>query len=198
MNADRIPADADAALMARLAAGDDLALNELMQHWQTPLVAFILRYVGSEAEALDLAQETFVRIYQSRERYQPTAKFSTWLFTIASNLSRNMLRWRQRHPTVSAIATDRSGESHDLLEESTSPERSPADNAEHNDLASAVREHILALPHDLKTAVLLFEYEDLSYEEIAGVLGCTPKAVETRLYRARKSLGESLARWQIR
>ena len=77
------------------------------------------------------------------------------------------------------------------------PGDTPADNAERSDLANAVREHIQKLPHDLKTVVLLFEYQDLSYEEIAAILGCTPKAVETRLYRARRMLGESLARWKI-
>jgi len=183
--------------MLQLKAGDDLALNELILRWQTPLVAFIYRYIGSEADSLDLAQETFVRVYQSRMSYKPSAKFSTWLFTIASNLCRNAIRWRDRHPTVAATTTDRAGEPYDLLETTASGERSPADNAAHNDLACAVREHVQALPHDLKTAVLLFEYEDLSHQEIAAVLGCSVKAVETRLHRARKLLHDSLTRWKI-
>ena len=180
--------------MHRLKAGDDLALNELMGRWQTPLVAFIVRYTGNPSDALDLAQETFVRVYESRARYQPSAKFSTWLFTIATNLCRNHARWRERHPTVSL---HRSGEEDDCSLESTipAPGDTPADTAERNDLASAVREHIQALPHDLKTVVLLFEYQELGYEEIAAALGCTAKAVETRLYRARQLLRASLSRW---
>jgi RNA polymerase sigma factor (sigma-70 family) len=89
-------ADPDAELMLRLKNGEDWILNELMTRWQQPLVAFIYRYIGRETEALDLAQETFVRVYATRHRYAVRGKFSTWLFTIAANLCRNYLRWRQR------------------------------------------------------------------------------------------------------
>lgn len=185
-----------AELMLRLRDGDDLALNELMQRWQKPLAAFIHRYVGNADDALDLAQETFVRVYQSRARYQPSAKFSTWLFTIASNLCRNHARWRSRHPAVSLHTPADGNGDHTFEQTLPSQDPSPADNAERDDLACAVREHVQALPHDLKTAVLLFEYDERSHDEIAAVLGCTPKAVETRLYRARKLLRDSLARWR--
>src|SRR5438132_1428009 len=96
--------DADIALMLRLAAGEDLALNELMMRWQQPLVSFIYRYVGNQTDALDLAQETFVRIFESRHRYRHYGKFSTWLFAIAANLCRNHFRWRERHPTIALDA----------------------------------------------------------------------------------------------
>ena len=182
--------------MLRLRGGDDLALNELMARWQKPLVSFILRYAGNEQDALDLAQETFVRIFESRARYEPRSKFSTWLFTIATNLCRNQARWRERHPTVTLHAT---GEDADSGLETTLPsgEGPPADNAEREDLASAVRAAIQDLPHDLKTTILLFEYQDLGYEEIGAALKCSPKAVEARLYRARKILKEALSRWEI-
>ncbi|MEA3208837.1 MAG: hypothetical protein QOE70_1894 [Chthoniobacter sp.] len=188
--------DADIQTMLRLKGGDDLALNDLMSRWRQPLVGFILRYTGNEPDALDLAQETFVRVFEHRGSYEPRGKFSTWLFTIATNLSRNQARWRERHPTVTLHS---SGDSDDPRLEDTlpAPGDNPAASAERRDLANAVREHIQELPHDLKTVVLLFEYQDLGYEEIAATLGCTPKAVETRLYRARRSLRESLSRWQI-
>lgn len=182
--------------MLRLKADNDLALNELIQRWQKPLVTFILRYTGNQSDALDLAQETFVRVYESRHRYEPGRRFSTWLFTIASNLCRNHARWRERHPTIS-LDEPRGEEGNSLLNSLPEPGRSPADNAEHDDLASAVRQHVQQLPHDLKTAVLLFEYHELSHEEIAHVLGCSSKAVETRLYRARQQLRKSLERWNI-
>jgi len=88
-------ADPDAELMLRLKSGEDSILNELMTRWQQPLVAFIYRYIRHETDALDLAQETFVRVYETRHRYTVQAKFSTWLFSIAANLCRNYLRWRQ-------------------------------------------------------------------------------------------------------
>ena len=192
-----IPGDmqeADRDAMLRLKDGDDLAFNELMTRWQLPLVSFIQRYVGNEAEALDLAQETFVRIYESRQRYKPKAKFSTWMFTIASNLCRNFFRWQKRHPAVSLDAPVSNGRT--VLEGVGSSAASPSDTAERDELAAAVREQIHALPHDLKTAVLLFEYEDLSHQEIASVFGCSAKAVETRLHRARKILRQKLAAWR--
>lgn len=195
MNTDD-PAQEDVKCMLRLKSGEDTALNELMTRWQKPLVSFILRYAGNEQDALDLAQETFVRVFESRARYEPRSRFSTWLFTIATNLCRNQARWRERHPTVTLHAT---GEDEDSGLESTLPATgdTPADSAEREDLASAVREAIQTLPHDLKTAVLLFEYQEQGYEEIAATLQCSPKAVETRLYRARKILREALARWKI-
>ena len=188
--------DPDIAAMLRLKGGDDLALNELMSRWQKPITGFILRYAGSEADALDLAQETFLRVFEHRESYEPRGKFSTWLFTIAANLCRNHARWRARHPTVPLHG---SGDDDDpSLENSVpAPGDTPADRAVRDDLARAVRTHVQQLPHDLRTVVLLFEYQELGYEEIAATLGCTPKAVETRLYRARKILRAALARWKI-
>ncbi len=191
---DSPPNDTD--LMLRLQEGDDLALNALMTRWQQPLVHFIYRYIGDETEALDLAQETFVRVFESRHRYKPSAKFSTWLFTIASNLCRNFFRWQKRHPTVPLATPGEDGASD--RRETADPGDTPADTAERSDLANAVREHVQALPHDLKSAILLFEYEDLSHQEIADVLGCSVKAVETRLYRARNILRKKLAPAAIR
>ena len=189
----------DTQLMIRLQNGQETALNELMALWQTPLFRFICRYVGDRDEALDLAQETFVRVYQNRQSYRPSARFSSWLFTIASNLCRNHLRWGRRHPTVSLAREDDAGDGPaDATDTLPSPNRGPSDCAERNDTARWVKESIQSLPHDLKTVVLLFEYEELSYEEIAGVLQCSPKAVETRLYRARKILREKLERLAVR
>src|SRR4029077_6971878 len=84
--------DPDAELMLRLKDGEDLMLNELMTRWQQPLVAFIYRSIGHQSDALDLAQETFVRVYQARSRYTARAKFASWLFAIAANLCRNYMR----------------------------------------------------------------------------------------------------------
>lgn len=193
-------ADPDVALMTRLQNGDDSALNSLMSRWQNPLLNFLYRYTGSYDDALDLAQETFLRVYEHRQRFEPRGRFSSWLFTIASNLTRNLARWRSRHPTVSIHAPPpgEDEESDDVLEDLPSGERTPADNAEREDLAGAVREHIQQLPHDLRSAVLLFEYQELSHAEIAQTLGCTPKAIETRLYRARELLRKALAPWRSR
>lgn len=186
--------EADAAAMMRLREGDDLALNELMARWQQPLANYLARFCGNEATALDLAQETFVRVYEARARYDTRGKFATWLYTIAGNLARNAHRWQQRHPTVSLDAP--TGENGDTLATHL-PDAAPAPdaNAEASERATAVRDAIAELPEDQRTIVLLSEYEDRSHADIAAVLDCTPKAVETRLYRARHALREKLSRW---
>ena len=178
--------------MVRLREGDDLALNELMERWQKPLHAFILRYVGNHRDSIELAAETFVRVYQHRSRFNFKSKFSTWLLTIATNLCRHHARWRKRHPTISlddAASSDEVSGEHLFI----SAEEIPSVRASRTELAKLVREEIQKLPHDLKTVVLLFAYDDLSYAEIGVILGCTPKAVETRLYRVRKLLAKRLA-----
>jgi RNA polymerase sigma-70 factor, ECF subfamily len=182
----------DLECMVRLREGDDLALNELMERWQKPLHSFILRYVGNHRDSIELAAETFVRVYQHRSRFNFKSKFSTWLLTIATNLCRHHARWRQRHPTISlddAASSDEVSDEHLFI----SAEEIPSALASRAELAKLVREEIQKLPHDLKTAVLLFAYDELSYAEIGEILRCTPKAVETRLYRVRKLLAKSLA-----
>jgi len=184
--------DPDFACMLRLKEGDDLALNELMERWQKPLHSFILRYVGNHRDSIELAEETFVRVYQHRGRFNFKSKFSTWLLTIAANLCRHHARWRKRHPTISL---DDAASIDEVSEESlfVSAEEIPSALASRTELARLVKEEIEKLPHDLKTAVLLSAYDGLSYAEIGVILGCTPKAVETRLYRVRKLLAKSLA-----
>jgi RNA polymerase sigma-70 factor (ECF subfamily) len=181
-------AESDEEIMARLQGGDDVALNTLMERWQTPVQRYLFRYTQNEATAHDLAQDTFVRIYQHRHRYKTGARFKTWLFIIATNLCRNQARWQRRHPAESLDDVD-TGESTVAEQDSDSP----ADALRNREKIAAVRGAIDSLPHDLRVATLLFEYEDLSHAEIAEVLDCSPKAVETRLYRARLTLKARLA-----
>ena len=102
MSMERTEADAhDQADMERLAAGHDAALNDLMERYATPIFHFLCRMVGNEDDASDLAQETFVRIFKSRDSFRRGEKFSTWAYTIAANLARNHFRWRSRHPNIS-------------------------------------------------------------------------------------------------
>lgn len=176
----------DAEAMARLAAGEDLALNELMQRWQERIVAFLMRMTGNQATAYDLTQETFVRLYQSCARYQPSASFSSYLFCIAANLSRNHHRWSKRHRTESLQALDQKEltiKSEDLQ---------PDESLSKSELDQAVQHAVQSLPTDLRETLVLFTYHDLGYHEIATIVGSSPKAVEMRLYRARQSLKESL------
>lgn len=184
----------DAVLMEELQEGRDGALSELIARWQQPLMAFTYRYTQNQVDSADIVQETFVRVYQSRDRYRPRARFSTWLFTIAANLCRNRARWRKRHPTVSLDLPGPEGEGTGNDGEWMKDERaeSPGQGLLDDERVQAVKAAINELPHDLKTAMLLFQYEEMSYQEIAEVVGCSPKAVETRLYRGRQQLKKRL------
>ena len=189
-------ADPDAELMLRLKNGEDSILNELMTRWQQPLVAFIYRYIHHETDALDLAQETFVRVYETRRRYKVQAKFSTWLFAIAANLCRNHLRWRQRRRESLPETSDT--QDAEFAECIQSLDDSPDQTAIRSESISLIKVAIDKLPHDLKTVILLYEYQSLSYGEISSVLGCSVKAVEMKLYRARHLLRERLLRHDLR
>jgi len=181
--------DTDIALMLRLAGGEDLALNDLISRWRDRLAAFLLRMVGDHATAMDLTQETFVRLYTSRKTYKPTAAFSTYLFHIAANLARTQARWRKRHPTVPM--EDESGE---IRHEAVDSLPSPDESADLHERADLVNRAIAALPEDQREALLLFTVEGMSQAEVASALGCSPKAVEVRVYRARQILREALAK----
>jgi RNA polymerase sigma-70 factor (ECF subfamily) len=184
----------DRADMERLAAGQDAALNDLMERHATPVFHFLCRMVGNEDDANDLAQETFVRVFRARATFHPSEKFSTWLFTIAANLARNHFRWRSRHPNVS-LETE-TGESDQTIG-STLPAGDPAPNEQAlaTERAAAVRAAVGKLPEDLREAVVLCEWEELSVADAAVILETTPKAVESRLYRARQILRERLKPW---
>lgn len=186
--------DPDVVSMSRLREGDDLALNEIMDRWQRRVTSYLLRLTGNEAVAIDLAQETFVRVYQSRIRYRPTGAFSTWLFAIASNLARHHIRWKLRHPAIS-IDAPAPGAHHFVSETLPTSDPDPRACLEKDERAEAVRAAVSELPSDLREALILFEYEDMSYDQIAKIQGCSPKAVETRLYRARGILRKRLERW---
>jgi RNA polymerase sigma-70 factor (ECF subfamily) len=180
--------------MERLAAGHDAALNDLMERHATPVFHFLCRMVGNEDDANDLAQETFVRVFRARASFRTGEKFSTWLFTIAANLARNHIRWRSRHPNVSFEAE--TGEPEQTLG-STLPAtaRAPNEQALATERAEAVRMVVSKLPEDLREAIVLCEWEELSVAEAAAILETTPKAVESRLYRARQILRERLKSW---
>ena len=180
----------DSELMIRLAGGDDLALNALMERWSDRVIAFLFRMTGQREAACDLAQETFVKLYQARGRYQPRGSFSTWLFAIASNLARNHARWKSRHPTVSMDAAD--GDGGASFPDFADSGRDPGENVIAREKAAAVNRAVLDLPLELREALTLFVHEEMSYAEIARLSGCTAKAAETRIYRARRILKDKL------
>ena len=168
----------DRALMARVQGGDEGAFATLMERWERPVKSVIARIVLNASEAEELAQETFVRVWQRRESFRAGAEFRPWVFAVAVNLARNRLRWWRRRPSVSL---------QDWTETIGDGERGRGgvgEGMERDEQAGAVRE-----------AIVLFEYEQMSHIEIGVTVGATPKAVETRIHRAREKLRVALKRW---
>ncbi len=188
------PPNQDVAAMLRLAEGDETAMDELMERHGERLFGFLLRSLQNEAEANDIAQETFVKVYQHRLSFDLKSKFATWLYSIASNLVRDRYRWRVRHPQVTLdVANSPTGQSlSDFL-----PDNRPLPNEELEFLerSQAVKRAVAALPRELREPLIMSEYEDFSHAQIGEILGCTAKSVEMRIYRARGLLRTRLAKW---
>ncbi len=184
--------DPDAALMLRVKRGDRAAFTALVEKWRQPAMNFIFSTLRDETEAEDVAQNTFVQVWKSRDRYERTAKFSTWLFTIARNLCLNEIRRRSRHPAESLE------ESH--AEHDDQPSRQyedkkmflPTDNVLHGELAKKIEEALAELPENQRTAILLCRQDEVSYEEIADILGCSLSATKSIIHRGRETLKEKL------
>ena len=177
--------------MACLTAGQDSALDELMGRHAERLYHYLLRLLQNETEAADAAQEAFVRVYQNRARFRAASKFSTWLYTIATNLARDVQRYRVRHPRVSLNA-EQSETSRDFREIISDTKPNPSELLESTERMDAVRRAVAALPEELRTPLVLAEYEEKSHAEIAEILQCSAKAVEMRIYRARQQLRSQL------
>lgn len=176
--------------MERLASGHDGGLNALMDRHGQKLFHYLIRSLGNEEDAADLAQETFVRVYQNKSRFNPQLKFSTWLYSIATNLVKDRYRWRSRHPTVSLDG--QAGDEHSLQQTIADEKASPREKLVESERTETVRRAVFDLPEELRIPLILFEYEDQTQAEIAATLNCSVKSVETRIYRARKQLKQSL------
>lgn len=179
--------DTDSALMQRVKGGDADAFAVLVDKYRQPVMNFVFRHVPDAAEAEDLAQVVFVQVWKSAPRYEASARFTTFLFTIAKNLCLNEIRRRNRHPAESL----ESG-----LEEESSPTQqipdkrvtSADDAAQRTELFGKVDEALVALPEKQRTALLLCREGELSYDEIAGVLSLSVQATKSLIHRARETL----------
>jgi RNA polymerase sigma-70 factor (ECF subfamily) len=177
--------------MLDVKAGDSASFDLLLRKYRSPLVSFLYRMVRDAATAEDLAQEVFLRVYRARKQYSPSAKFTTWLFRIATNLALNSVRDnRYRRSLVSLDAP---------VEEDEAPVQVPARDMridEHmmeRDRARVIQRAIAALPEKQRVAVLLHKYEEMDYTEIAKILECSESALKSLLFRAYETLRVELA-----
>ncbi len=177
--------DRDIALMRSIADGSEEAMRELLERHQNRVYGTIVRMLGSERDAEDLAQQVFVRVWKSAGRYQPTAKFTTWLYTIVRNLvfneSRRRIRADQGQPVEDDLRDDR--------------QKSPVTEVLDTEKMTAIQAAIEALPEQQRLAIILRRYEEMPYEEMAVVLKQTVPGVKSLLFRARTALRESLAKY---
>jgi RNA polymerase sigma-70 factor, ECF subfamily len=184
--------DPDAALMLRVREGDRSAFETLVEKYKLPVVNLVARTIHDFTEAEDIAQHVFVQVYKSAHRYEVTAKFSTWLFTIARNLSLNELRRRSRHRADSLDETFADDDEHPVRQAPDLRTTGPTDQLLRDELETKVEEAIAELPEKQRTALLMCRHEEFSYEEIAKVIGCSLSATKSLIHRARETLKEKL------
>lgn len=180
----------DEELVARSISGDAESFNELILRWERPIYALAYRHIGREEDARDVCQETFLRAYRALAGFRGQAKFSSWLYRIALNLCRDWIRRERRAPTVQPP------EDVDLVDLAASREASESieDLVARHDLSRAVERAMATLPAEQRTAIILKEYQGLTFQEIADLIGCPLSTVKTRLYQGLAVLRRELAR----
>ncbi len=189
--------DPDVRLMLRVKEGDEGAFAELVTNYQTRLVSIFYNMLGNRETAEDLAQECFLRIYQARNGYEPTAKFATWLYRIANNLASNTRRSFGRRKEVSLSAREPAMSDAPPREQSV-PDKSalmPTRQVDSRETREVVRDAMSELNDRQRMAVLLHKFEEMSYADIGEAMELTPTAVKSLLSRARDNLRESLTEY---
>jgi RNA polymerase sigma-70 factor (ECF subfamily) len=190
--------DPSTALMLRVRDGDAAAFEELVGLWQDRLVTLFRHHTGDHSTAEDLAQEVFLRVYRARAGYQPTAKFSTWLHTIANNVASDLRQraYRRLERGVPMnVSASQSGIGLEQIAVAASGQR-PARQADRGELQDIVQQAIAGLGDNQRMALLLAKFEDCSYDEIAAAMGLTVPAVKSLLHRAREQLRTALEPYQ--
>jgi RNA polymerase sigma-70 factor, ECF subfamily len=182
--------DFDAELMLRVKEGDGASFAILLEKHRLPVIHFLYRMVQNQAVAEELAQEVFLRVYRSRESYEPTAKFTTWLFRIATHLALNSLRDGKKQRLEERLDDDSS----EMPVRQVSDRRPSAEQAMvYEARLDEVRRAVAMLPEKQRAAVLMHKYEEMEYSQIAKVLNCSESAVKSLLFRAYETLRARLA-----
>ena len=187
----------DSAVVAAFLGGEERAFQELVERYQTRLLNFIYRTIGDREKAEDLVQEVFIRVYRHIARFDPTKKFSTWIYTIASNLAKNELRNRSRNPLVLFQTIKKNWQDEDRPLQFEDSSTRPDDMYRKRHLRALVDDATAQLPEHHRQVYELRELEGKSYEEIAEITACNLGTVKSRLNRARSSFAEIIAPWLV-
>jgi len=182
----------DAAVMLRVAAGDEGAFNYLVQRYHRPMIHFLFRMVHNQAVAEELAQDVFLRVYRSRESYRAEAKFTTWLYRIATNLAVNYARDTRHERAAQNVYLDapdaETGTTPDVADDDPTVEQ----NLVREERMAAIRQHVMALPERQRMAVLMHKYQGMDYRQIGEVLKLSESATKSLLFRAYQTLRDRL------
>jgi RNA polymerase sigma-70 factor, ECF subfamily len=184
--------DPDAALMLRVKQGDSAAFQELVEKYKQPVMNLVYRTLPDATEAEDLAQHVFLQVFKSAYRYEVSAKFTTWLFTIARNLCLNEIRRRSRHPADSLDETFADNEEQPIRQPEELKNLSPPDSLLQDELEEKIEAALAELPEKQRTAILMCRGDEFSYEDIAEVLGCSVSATKSLIHRGRETLKQKL------
>ena len=189
-------AEQDLRWMERVKQGDTNAFQSLVEAWQRRIVGTIGKMLGDDLDAEDLAQQVFIRVWKSAPRWEPTAKFSTWIFKITRNLVYNEFRRRGRHPVQSLDRKVGSDEDDPRPLQVADPGVKTPDTALlDNEMQAAIQRAIDELPEAQRMAIVLRRYDDIPYEEIGEILDLSVPAVKSLLFRARTELRKKLAQY---
>jgi RNA polymerase sigma-70 factor, ECF subfamily len=184
--------DSDAAVMLRVKTGDEAAFNYLVQKYRRAMVSFMFRMAHNSAAAEDLAQEVFLRVYRSRENYEPSAKFTTWLYRIATNLAVNHARDTRHERPENQVSLDEpdtdTGLTVDVADDSLTAEQ----RILRQERMQAIRQKVQALPERQRMAVIMHKYQQMDYRQIAEVLKLSESATKSLLFRAYETLRNQL------
>jgi RNA polymerase sigma-70 factor, ECF subfamily len=182
----------DADVMLRVKAGDDPAFDYLVQKFRRPLVGFMYRMAHNQGVAEELAQEVFLRVYRSRETYNAEAKFSTWLYRIATNLAVNHARDTKQERPESSISIDETDEESGLSIDVADASPNVEQNILRRERLAAIKRHVDSLPERQRLAVIMHKYQEMDYRQIASVLKLSESATKSLLFRAYETLRERL------
>ncbi len=182
----------DSAIMLELSAGNMAAFDVLIQKYRKPIIHFMYRMVRNESVAEELAQEVFLRVYRSRETYRAEARFSTWLYRIATNLGVNHARDTKHERTASTVYLDETDSETGTTPDVADTTPSAESGLLRNERMAAIREHVMALPERQRMAVLMHKYEGMDYKQIGDVLKLSESATKSLLFRAYQTLREKL------
>jgi RNA polymerase sigma-70 factor, ECF subfamily len=182
----------DAAIMLRVAEGDEAGFNYLAEKYHRPMIHFLYRMVGNHAVAEELAQEVFLRVYRARSSYRAEARFTTWLYRIATNLAVNHARDTKHERTAQTVYLDAADEETGATPDLADDDPSVEERMLRDERMAAIRQHVLALPERQRMAVLMHKYQGMDYRQIGEVLKLSESATKSLLFRAYQTLREKL------